>query len=151
LDIGDQIKLTINLPEIQRYCVKSIDTEGKEHPIFLIIGDFMDFMFIKTVNCPKELIYFIEDVFIFKVQSNINKGWQVHKKLKSPTQGQQSNQSSFAPWSSHCIRKALLLSPYCTSRLTADHLSTSQCDKTQRRHGLEEENTGPHKRNGFMQ
>jgi hypothetical protein len=61
----------------------SIDTEGKEHPIFLIIGDFMGnvLMFNNGVNCPQELFYFIEDVRIFKVQSNINEGWQVLEKI----------------------------------------------------------------------
>jgi hypothetical protein len=33
-----------------------------------------------ALNCPQEIIDLIEDVRIFKVQSNINEDWQVLKK-----------------------------------------------------------------------
>jgi hypothetical protein len=101
-------------------------------------------MFNNALNSTQELIYFIEDIRIFKVQTNINEDWQ----LTSPSQEQQTCKSYLAPSFSHCLRKTMLVSPHTS---TADHLSTSQCTSTQRRHGLEEQTNGTLKRNGFMQ
>jgi hypothetical protein len=85
---------------IQRYCVKSIDTGGKEHPIFLIIGDFVGnvLMFNNALNSTLELIYFIEDIHIFKVQTNINEDWQVFKTIDITLTGTADLQVIFGPF-----------------------------------------------------
>ncbi len=104
LDIGDNNKITTTIPDVQEvinnirhYRVMSVDTEGKEHPLFLIIGDFCGnvLMFNNSLNCPQELIEFIEDVRIFKVQSNIKEDWQMLRKVNITMKGTADSQVIF--------------------------------------------------------
>jgi hypothetical protein len=114
LDIGDEKQIACKNPavvevieNIKQYRVMSIDTEGKEHPIFLIIGDFMGnvLMFNNALNCPRELIDLIQDVRIFKVQSNINEDWQVLKKIDITISGTADSQVIFGAFVAPLCKK----------------------------------------------
>lgn len=104
LDIKDNKTLTSSvtalkevIDNIQHYRVMSLDTEGKEHPLFLIVGDFCGnvIMMNNALNCPPELRSMIEDVRIYKVQSNIAEDWEMLKKVGIMMKGTADSQVIF--------------------------------------------------------
>lgn len=66
-DIGDFVKT------VQKYRIISLDTEGKNGRIFLILGNFLGdvLLFNDARNIPQELRDILSDINIFKIQSNV--------------------------------------------------------------------------------
>jgi hypothetical protein len=70
------------ISNVKKYRLLSIDTEGKSGHIFLILSDFEGNVVLvnDAANLPNELVGLINDVQIFKLQSDIAANFEVLRK-----------------------------------------------------------------------
>ena len=85
------------LANIEKFRIMSVDTENKEAPIFLIVGDIEGnvLLFSDAKNIPFQFDQALDDVRIYKVQSEISEDYKVMKTINIPLTGTSDSQVIF--------------------------------------------------------
>ena len=93
--LTDHVALSNLVQVIDKYRIMSLDTENKSGKIFLIVGDIEGncVFFNDATNVPVELANRLNDVGIYKIQSNIEEDYGVLKNVGLTVTGIADTQS----------------------------------------------------------